>query len=168
VIRRLEFGAYSPGRKEKSVKNKRFYYVVITAFFCVLVALISVVVLAQHMHHGHDMQAQPAEAFRASTEKPFPVLMDEAMAVMHTGMDQAPKTGEPDRDFVTMMIPHHQGAIDMAKVILLYGKDPQLQNLALQIITDQQYEIQLMQAWLKSHRPATDDQQTPSNKKGGK
>jgi uncharacterized protein (DUF305 family) len=66
---------------------------------------------------------------------------------MHT----APQTGDPDHDFVTMMIPHHQGAIDMAKALLLYGKDPQLRRLAQEIITDQQSEIQLMQLWLKQH-----------------
>jgi uncharacterized protein (DUF305 family) len=50
--------------------------------------------------------------------------MADAMNVMHKGMHSAPYTGKPDRDFVTMMIPHHQGAIDMAKALLLYGKDP--------------------------------------------
>ena len=67
------------------------------------------------------------------------------MNVMHKGMHSAPYTGNPDRDFVTMMIPHHQGAIDMAKAILLYGKDEQLKRLAQEIIADQQNEVQLMQ-----------------------
>jgi uncharacterized protein (DUF305 family) len=49
------------------------------------------------------------------------------------------------------MIPHHQGAIDMAKSLLLYGKDPQTRRLAQEIITDQQSEIQLMQLWLTQH-----------------
>jgi uncharacterized protein (DUF305 family) len=146
------------------MKRKAFYYVVLTVLSGVLV---NVAALAQNMHHGHDMEARPAEEFRASTEKPFPALMDEAMTVMHKGMDQAPKTGDPDHDFVTMMIPHHQGAVDMAKVLLLYGNDPELRTLAQQIITDQQYEIQLMQKWLKSHRPSTGDHSSPSNKKRG-
>ena len=77
--------------------------------------------------------------------------MADAMNVMHKGMHSAPYTGEPDRDFVTMMIPHHQGAIDMAKALLLYGKDPQMRRLAQEIITDQQSEIELMQLWLKQH-----------------
>ena len=47
-----------------------------------------------------------------------------------------------------MMIPHHQGAIDMAKALLLYGKDQQLKRLAQEIIADQQIEVQLMQLWL--------------------
>lgn len=66
-------------------------------------------------------------------------------------MMEAPRTGEPDRDFVTQMIPHHQGAIDMAKALLLYGKDPALQRLAKEIIVDQHTEVQLMQAWLLDH-----------------
>lgn len=149
------------------MKNKWFYLVPIV-FLSVFAAFGSVVVFAQTMHHGHDAQAQPAETFRASTEKPFPMLMDDAMATMHTGMDEAAKTGDPDHDFVTMMIPHHQGAVDMAKVLLLYGKDPELRTLAPQIITDQQYEIQLMRKWLKAHRSFTGDRPSPLDRTGGK
>lgn len=146
------------------MRRKVFTYLVLTVFFSVLV---NVAALAQHVRHDHDGQMQPTNTFRASTEKPFSALMDEAMAVMHKGMDQAPKTGDPDHDFVTMMIPHHQGAVDMAKVLLLYGKDPELRMLAQQIITDQQYEIQLMQKWLKSHGTSTGDQSPQSEKTGG-
>jgi uncharacterized protein (DUF305 family) len=89
--------------------------------------------------------------FVPSTEKPFDQLMGEAMNVMHRDMHNAEYSGEADHDFVTMMIPHHQGAIDMAKALLLYAKDAQLRRLAQEIITDQQSEIQLMQLWLKHH-----------------
>ena len=51
------------------------------------------------------------------------------------------------------MLPHHQGAIDIAKTQLLFGKDPQMRRLAQEIITDQQSEIELMQLWLKQHTP---------------
>jgi uncharacterized protein (DUF305 family) len=107
----------------------------------------------------------PTAEFTASTDKTFDQLMGDAMSVMRRDMHNAPHTGDPDRDFVTMMIPHHQGAIDMAKAILLYGKDPQVRRLAQEIITDQQSEIQLMQLWLKqqgatsenaAQRPAVD------------
>jgi uncharacterized protein (DUF305 family) len=101
----------------------------------------------------HRIPAPTAE-FTASTDKTFDQLMGDAMNVMHKGMDTAPQTGDPDRDFVTMMIPHHQGAMDMAKVLLLYGKDEQLKRLAQEIIADQQNEVQLMQLWLAKHSPA--------------
>ena len=60
-------------------------------------------------------------------------------------------TGDPDKDFVLMMMPHHQGAIDMAKVELQYGKDPTLRKLATDIVAAQEQEIALMKSWLASH-----------------
>jgi len=54
---------------------------------------------------------------------------------------------------VKLMLPHHQAAIDMAKIQLLHGKDPQIRRLAQEIITDQQSEIELMQHWLKQSEP---------------
>jgi uncharacterized protein (DUF305 family) len=59
------------------------------------------------------------------------------------------RSGNSDVDFVKLMLPHHQAAIDMAKAQLLCGKDPQMRRLAQEIITDQQLEIELMQRWLK-------------------
>jgi len=50
-----------------------------------------------------------------------------------------------------MMLPHHQGAVDMARAVLLYSQDPEIRNLALGIVAEQQNEIQVMQAWLKRH-----------------
>jgi uncharacterized protein (DUF305 family) len=75
--------------------------------------------------------------------------MADAMAVMDDGMQRAPVNGVPEHDFVTMMIPHHQGAINMAKALLAYSSDPQLRNLAQGIMTEQQNEIRVMQAWLQ-------------------
>jgi uncharacterized protein (DUF305 family) len=119
-----------------------------------LIALVAMTLQAQK-HPAQSAAAgwppAPTDKFVASTEKTFDQLMADAMDVMHKGMHSAPYNGEPDRDFVTMMIPHHQGAMDMAKALLLYGKDPQMRRLAQEIITDQQSEIQLMQLWLKQH-----------------
>ena len=98
--------------------------------------------------HGSPVGAPPAP-FIASTAKPFAALMDDAMAVMAHGMRAAPMNGVPEHDFVTMMIPHHQGAVDMARALLLATKDAELRNLAQGIITEQQNEIRLMQAWLQ-------------------
>ena len=71
------------------------------------------------------------------------------MAVMDDGMKRAPMNGVAEHDFVTMMIPHHQGAIDMAEVELKHGKDPKVRKLAQDIIKAQKREIAQMQAWLK-------------------
>lgn len=111
-----------------------------------------------HPQHPDHPAAPPA--FVASTAKRYAGLIDDAMGVMHHDMTQAPTNGVPDHDFVAMMIPHHQGAIDMAKALLLYGKDPALRNLAQGIITEQQNEIRLMQAWLQRHQ-AGQSQATP-------
>jgi len=69
--------------------------------------------------------------------------MDEAMARMHAGM-HVPYSGDADRDFARMMIPHHQGAIDMALAELRYGKDERLRRLAQEIIVAQKQEIDVM------------------------
>jgi uncharacterized protein (DUF305 family) len=80
--------------------------------------------------------------------------MDVSMKKMDHDMAAAPMNGDVDHDFVTMMIPHHQGAIDMAKGELSYGKDPAMRRLAQEIIVDQQSEIDLMNLWLKKHAGA--------------
>ncbi|MEG3151761.1 DUF305 domain-containing protein [Sphingomonas sp. ZT3P38] len=77
----------------------------------------------------------PQAAFQAENE----VAMDRMMAAMHN----AP-SGDVDADFVAMMIPHHQGAIDMAMAQLRYGKNDQLKRIAQEIIVEQQQEIAAM------------------------
>ena len=83
--------------------------------------------------------------FVATTDRSFAGLMGESMGVMNDGMGRAAVTGDPDHDFAAMMIPHHQGAVDMAKVELLYGKDPVLRRMAQELIVSQQQEIAVMQ-----------------------
>jgi uncharacterized protein (DUF305 family) len=99
--------------------------------------------------HGAALSAEPR--FIASTAKPFDALMGDAMAVMDYGMAHAPMNGQQEHDFVAMMIPHHQGAVDMAKALLLTTSDPAMRNLAQGILAEQQIEVQLMQQWLKQH-----------------
>ncbi|MGC1321955.1 MAG: DUF305 domain-containing protein [Candidatus Udaeobacter sp.] len=72
-----------------------------------------------------------------------------SMDNMHMAMGAVKRSGDSDVDFVRLMLPHHQAAIDMAKIQLLHGKDPKMRRLAQEIITDQQLEIELMQRWLK-------------------
>jgi uncharacterized protein (DUF305 family) len=78
-------------------------------------------------------------------------MMESAMTAMDEGMTRAPMTGDPDHDFAAMMIPHHQGAIDMAKAELLYGKNPVLRRLAQEIVVTQNSEIAVMQMELQGH-----------------
>jgi uncharacterized protein (DUF305 family) len=66
---------------------------------------------------------------------------------MHSAMDIA-FTGNADVDFVKGMIPHHEGAIDMAKTVLAFGKDSAVRKLAEEIVKAQESEIALMKAWL--------------------
>jgi DUF305 family protein family protein len=73
----------------------------------------------------------------------FRAMIGDAVARMHAAMD-VPFSGDADRDFARMMIPHHQGAIDMALAELRYGKDERLKRLAQEIIVDQQQEITVM------------------------
>ena len=68
-------------------------------------------------------------------------------------MSSLKSTGNNDEDFVRLMLPRHQAALDMAKTELLHGQDPQMRRLAQEIITDQQSEIELMQLWLRQHQP---------------
>ena len=95
-----------------------------------------------------------AQDMKGMTMKPATSPSDTAFAAsmkaMMNGMHAKP-TGKPDQDFVLMMIPHHQGAIDMAKVELQYGTDPELRQLATDIVAAQEKEIAQMKAWLEKN-----------------
>jgi hypothetical protein len=91
-------------------------------------------------HEAH-LASRPAAAFPA--ESAFLRENEAAMTTMMDGMAAKP-TGDIDRDFVAMMTPHHQGAIDMAVIALRYGKNEQLRRIAQEIIVDQMQEIAAM------------------------
>jgi len=81
---------------------------------------------------------------------PSTKAFEDANAKMHKDM-AIQYSGDTDADFVRSMIPHHRGAIDMAKVELAHGKDPDMRKLAEAVIKAQEAEIAEMQAWLKAH-----------------
>ena len=98
------------------------------------------------------IQAQELMRKRArneSTNDPAWSELQSSMEKMHMSMASIEASGNSDVDFVKLMLPHHQAAIDMARTQLLFGKDPQMRRLAQEIITDQQSEIALMQRWLE-------------------
>jgi uncharacterized protein (DUF305 family) len=96
-------------------------------------------------------QLPPFEVAPPADSKIFASLMAQAMSRMHAGMN-VPDTHEPDRDFAAMMIPHHQGAVDMALVELRFGHDERLRRLAEGIIVEQRQEIEVMRRILANAR----------------
>ncbi|MBR1164833.1 DUF305 domain-containing protein [Bradyrhizobium elkanii] len=98
--------------------------------------VLSPVALAQEAH-------QPAPTALSAEESAFLAENDAAMTKMMNDMAAKP-SGDIDRDFVAMMAPHHQGAIDMAVIELRYGKNEQLRRIAQEIIVEQRQEIDAM------------------------
>jgi uncharacterized protein (DUF305 family) len=94
---------------------------------------------------AEDMKGMTMKPATSPADKAFAASMKTMMNGMH-----GKTTGKPDADFVLMMIPHHQGAIDMAKVEL-HGTDPELRQLATDIVAAQEKEIAQMKAWLEKN-----------------
>jgi uncharacterized protein (DUF305 family) len=85
-------------------------------------------------------------------EQAFLAENEQAVSRMMSGMSVQP-SGDVDHDFVAMMIPHHQGAVDMAKAELRYGHNERLRRLAQEIIVTQQDEIRVMQSVFAEKKP---------------
>lgn len=108
------------------------------------VLLIPIAAMPAPQHHLHQSSGNEAVS-------PEWAALQESMEKMHAAMMSVESSKNSDADFVKMMLPHHQAAIEMAKTQLMHGTDPQMRRLAQEIITDQQSEIELMQLWLKQH-----------------
>ncbi|RWP42819.1 DUF305 domain-containing protein [Mesorhizobium sp.] len=121
---------------------KKIVLLLMAAGMLLAVFLESIPSQAQEMNH--DMGAMAAQS--ASTDG-YKAAMDK----MHTDMMALEHSGNADVDFARGMIPHHQAAIDMAKIELANGKDPEMRKLAEAVIAAQEAEIKQMQDWLDAH-----------------
>ena len=97
-------------------------------------------------HAGHSSSASNKSTTAVSTKK-YQQINDN----MHKSMD-IKFTGDADKDFLAAMIPHHQGAVEMAEVVLQHGKNPKIRQLAQEIITMQKKEIAEMKQLLKESK----------------
>jgi Domain of unknown function (DUF305) len=115
----------------------------------------SIIVMLSVSAFAHDPAAHGHDTSASADETPFLTENDAAMAKMMNDMAVKP-TGNIDRDFVEMMIPHHQGAIDMAQTYLRYGTNEQLKRIAQEIIVDQLQEIAAMRLALGDPLPPSE------------
>lgn len=105
-----------------------------------------------HYPSSHSSET-PGKISHNSTS--FAKAMELGMEKMMADMHQLGLTGNPDVDFLAMMIPHHEGAVEMARLVLIYGQDPLVRQLAGEIIAAQQVEVAAMQARLSTLQQGT-------------
>lgn len=114
--------------------------------FCSMIATLVLSASAQ----AADKMSMPMDGGQATT--PAQQSYQAGMDKMHQQMMAGMKESDPDKAFAEGMTAHHQGAIEMAKTELQYGKDPEMRALAEAIIKAQQPEIDQMQSWLKQQK----------------
>lgn len=109
---------------------------------------------AQSGQHGQHGQHGAAGASASQQGNMSHQEMMKTMQDMHQKMSTMSPTGDPDHDFAMMMRSHHQAGVDMAKAQLKNGKDPQMQQMAKKIVSDQTKEIKKLDQWMTKYHPA--------------
>ncbi|HTR68178.1 MAG TPA: DUF305 domain-containing protein [Terriglobales bacterium] len=115
-----------------------------TVLFITVILIVAMSGVEAYSQHSHS-------ASKPASDQAWHDLQ-QSMLAMHGAMSSIQPTGNDDEDFVRLMLPHHQAALDMARVELMHGENPQMRRLAQEIIADQESEIELMQVWLKQNR----------------
>lgn len=114
------------------------------AFLFLILLLFSAGISGEEHSHGKPDLSKYGTAYKKFTQE-----MDAGMDKMMKDMHAPEYTGNPDVDFLAMMIPHHEGAVEMARLVLIHGTDPLVRKLAEDIISSQTSEIKTMQQRLK-------------------
>ena len=124
-----------------------------------------------HSHHGGTMPPSPDKTAAAAAAAPSGY--DAYLSEMHVGMEKMmrdmhadPPSGDPDIDFLAMMVPHHWGAVEMARLVLRDGRDPIVREIAEAILAGQQTEMQGMRGRLEALRRGGDDYPSLSGNRG--
>lgn len=136
---------------------------------------------AQHAHGSQGGAAPPPTTVQGPTAGPAPARVippapagyDVFIRDMHAGMEKMmqdmhadPPSSDPDIDFLVMMVPHHWGAVEMARLVLRHGRDPLVREIAQTILAGQQTEMQGMRGRLDALRRGTDDYPSLSGNRG--
>lgn len=125
---------------------RRFLILILVAFLVLLKFPLNRAFAHEGQHHPTPNTEVPGEFGKEFAA--FAKAMEAGMEKMMINMHRLGMTGTPDVDFLAMMIPHHEGAVEMARLVLIYGEDPLVRQLAEEIIASQQVEIAAMQTRL--------------------
>lgn len=115
-----------------------------------MLSLTGLAAAQDHSGHGSHMTGHDHAAGESADAAPSTKAFEDANAAMHEAM-ALDFSGNPDVDFVRSMIPHHEGAVAMARVQLQYGTDPKMRKLAAEVVATQEPEIAAMKAWLEKN-----------------
>jgi uncharacterized protein (DUF305 family) len=114
----------------------------------IITGVLAAALLAALLNGGRPANAVTDADDKSQKQSTCSEDLQRTMDDMHKAMHMVKPTGDADEDFVRLMLPHHQGAVEMAKVELLCGKDSVNLRLAQEIVVEQQSEIDLMNLWL--------------------